>query len=154
MKDMYETISKIFSLEGAFLYECIADILMWVLVMFSVILCDLITGCRKNLAMGEKLRLSRALWAMMGKSVTYFSFIVMMVFVEHASKDTHHLEVLAILFVCFIEFCSIVSNILKMKGYDINLGAAIGVFAKKVFGLDKEDTNEILIKTKNKKEKK
>jgi phage-related holin len=146
MKGLYDTVSKMFAVMGVFVSDCIADIMPWLVVTFSVIICDLITGCRKSMIMGETIRFSRAFRATMGKMVTYFSFVVMMVFIEHASEDTNNLDKWAILFICFIEICSIISNILRPKGYDINVVGAIGLLAKKVFGLDKEDTNGIITK--------
>jgi phage-related holin len=137
-----------FAVMGVFVSECIADIMPWLAVTFSVIICDLITGCRKSMIMGEKIRFSRAFRATMGKMVTYFSFVVMMVFIEHASKDTNNIDKWAILFVCFIEICSIISNILKPKGYDINVVAAIGLLAKRIFGVDREETKGIITKDK------
>lgn len=86
----------------------------------------------------------------MGKMVTYFSFVVMVVMVNRAAGGSMHIDTYACLFVCFIEGCSIFSNILKPKGYNLNLAAAIALFSKKVFSVDKEDVNDIL----NKEEKK
>jgi len=102
--------------------------------------------------MGDKVRFSRAFRATMGKMVTYFSFVIMMVFIEHASQKLHSLDKWAILFVCFIEICSIMSNILKPKGYNFNVAAALGLFVKKAFGVDKEDAQGII--TKDKEDKK
>ena len=47
-----------------------------------------------------------------------------------------------------IEGCSIVGNILKPKGININVIGALGVFGKKVFKVDKEDVKEIIEKEK------
>lgn len=150
-KGMYDTVSKAFSVMGIFVMECIEDIMPWLVVMFSVIMCDLITGCRKSIIMGEKVRFSRAFRATMGKMVTYFSFVVMMVFIEHASENIHNIDKWAILFVIFIELCSIISNILRPKGYDLNVIAALSVLAKKLFNLDKEDTKDIIKKRRKEK---
>ena len=87
----------------------------------------------------------------MGKMVTYFSFVVMVVMVQKASCMSVRIDTYACLFICFIEGCSIISNILKPKGYNFNLAAAIGVFAKKVFSVEKEDVKEIIEKEEEKK---
>ena len=88
----------------------------------------------------------------MGKMVTYFSFVVMVVMIQKASEMSVCIDTYACLFVCFIEGCSIISNILKPKGYNFNLAAAIGVFAKKVFSVEKEDMKDVI--TKKEEEKK
>lgn len=147
-KGIYDTVSKAFSLMGIFIMDCIEDMLPWLVAMFSVIITDLITGCRKSILMGEKVRFSRAFRATMGKMVTYFSFIVMMVFIEHASDGVHNIDKWAILFVIFIELCSIISNMLRPKGYDFDVIGALSVLGKKLLSLDKEDTKDIIKKRK------
>ena len=54
----------------------------------------------------------------------------------------------------FIEFCSIISNILKPKGYNFNLLKALGLFGKKVLDVEKGDMNEIILKIRSNKMKK
>ena len=48
--------------------------------------------------------------------------------------------------VCFIEGCSIISNILKPKGYNINLVKMIAVIFSKKFDVAKQDVEEIIEK--------
>lgn len=96
--------------------------------------------------MNDHVRFSRAWRATMGKMVTYFSFVVMVVMIQRASGVSVRIDTYACLFVCFIEGCSIISNILKPKGYSFNLAGAIGVFAKKVFSVEKEDLKDIVTK--------
>lgn len=100
--------------------------------------------------MGEYVRFSRACRATMGKMVTYFSFVVMVVMINKSAGDSMRIDTYACLFVCFIEGCSIISNILKPKGYNFNLSAAIGVFARKIFSVGKEDINNIISKEEKK----
>lgn len=102
--------------------------------------------------MNEEVRFSGAIRRTMGKMVTYFAFVCMVVMINIASGDKWNIDIYSCLFVCFIEFCSIISNILKPKGYDFNILKALGVFCKKVFNVDKEDVSEII--TKDKEEKK
>lgn len=134
------------SIASNFIIDSLQLMIPWFIAMFCVIICDLITGVRKSKLMGEYVRFSRACRATMGKMVTYFSFVVMVVVVDKAAGGFIHIDTYACLFVCFIEGCSIVSNILRPKGYDLNLAAAIGVFAKKVFSVEKEDVNDIINK--------
>lgn len=131
---------------GSFIADSLVGVIPWLIAMFFVILCDLATGVRKSILMGEHVRFSRACRNTMGKAVTYFSFVVMVVMINIAAGGSIHIDTYACLFVCFIEGCSIISNILKPKGYDFNLIAAIGVLLKKVFSLEKSDTAEIITK--------
>lgn len=99
---------------------------------------------------GEHVRFSRAWRATMGKMVTYFSFVVMVVMVNRAAGGSLHIDTYACLFVCFIEGCSIISNILKPKGYNFNLAKAIGLFAKKALSIEKEEMEGVITKMRRK----
>lgn len=137
---------------SSFIIQSLEHMIPWLIVSFSVIICDLAFGVRKSLLMNEEVRFSGAIRRTMGKMVTYFSFVCMVVMINIASGDKWNIDICSCLFVCFIEFCSIISNILKPKGYDFNVLKALGIFCKKVFNVDKEDVSEII--TKDKEEKK
>ena len=72
----------------------------------------------------------------------------MVVMINIASGNKWNIDVYSCLFVCFIELCSIISNILKPKGYNFNLLKALGLFGKKVLDVEKEDMSEIITKDK------
>lgn len=131
-----------------FIMQSLEHMIPWLIVSFSVIICDLAFGVRKSLLMNEEVRFSGAIRRTMGKMVTYFAFVCMVVMINIASGDKWNIDIYSCLFVCFIEFCSIVSNILKPKGYDFNVLKALGIFCKKVFNVDKEDVSEIITKDK------
>lgn len=137
---------------SSFIIQSLEHMIPWLIVSFSVIICDLAFGVRKSLLMNEEVRFSGAIRRTMGKMVTYFAFVCMVVMINIASGGKWNIDIYSCLFVCFIEFCSIISNILKPKGYDFNILKALGVFCKKVFNVDKEDVSEII--TKDKEEKK
>lgn len=137
---------------SSFIIQSLEHMIPWLIVSFSVIICDLAFGVRKSLLMNEEVRFSGAIRRTMGKMVTYFAFVCMVVMINIASGGKWNIDIYSCLFVCFIEFCSIISNILKPKGYDFNVLKALGVFCKKVFNVDKEDVSEII--TKDKEEKK
>lgn len=152
-KAIHQATAGIFApIAGSFVIDSLQMMIPWLIVMFCVIVCDLITGVRKSLLIGEHVRFSRAWRATMGKMVTYFSFVVMVVMIQKASGMDVRIDTYSCLFVCFIEGCSIISNILKPKGYNFNLAAAIGVFAKKVFSVEGEELKDVI--TKDKEEKK
>ena len=123
---VHTTTGGFAAIATAFVAESLQNMIPWLIVSCAVILCDLLFGVRKSILMGEKVRFSRAIRATMGKMVT--------------------IDVYSCLLVCFIEGCSIVGNILKPKGININLIGALGVFGKKVFKVDKEDVKDIIEK--------
>lgn len=133
---------------SSFIIQSLEHMIPWLIVSFSVIICDLAFGVRKSLLMNEEVRFSGAIRRTMGKMVTYFAFVCMVVMINIASGDKWNIDIYTCLFVCFIEFCSIISNILKPKGYDFNVLKALGIFCKKVFNVDKEDVSEIITKDK------
>lgn len=133
---------------SSFIMQSLEHMIPWLIVSFSVIICDLAFGIRKSLLMNEEVRFSGAIRRTMGKMVTYFAFVCMVVMINIASGGKWNIDIYSCLFVCFIEFCSIVSNILKPKGYDFNVLKALGIFCKKVFNVDKEDASEIITKDK------
>lgn len=133
---------------SSFIMQSLEHMIPWLIVSFSVIICDLAFGVRKSLLMNEEVRFSGAIRRTMGKMVTYFAFVCMVVMINIASGGKWNIDIYSCLFVCFIEFCSIISNILKPKGYDFNVLKALGIFCKKVFNVDKEDVSEIITKDK------
>lgn len=152
-KAIHQATAGIFApIAGSFVIDSLQMMIPWLIAMFCVIICDLVTGVRKSLLVHEHVRFSRAWRATMGKMVTYFSFVVMVVMVNLAAGGSFHIDTYACLFVCFIEGCSIISNILKPKGYNLNVAGAVMVFCKKVFSVEKEDMEDIV--TKDKEEKK
>lgn len=151
-KAIHQATAGIFApIAGSFVIDSLQMMIPWLIAMFCVIICDLVTGVRKSLLMGEHVRFSRAWRATMGKMVTYFSFVVMVVMIQKASGMDVRIDTYSCLFVCFIEGCSIISNILKPKGYNFNLAAAIGVFAKKVFSVEGEELKDVITKEEEKK---
>lgn len=133
---------------SSFIAQSLEHMIPWLIVTFSVVVCDLAFGIRKSLLMGEEVRFSGAVRRTMGKMVTYFAFVCMVVMINIASGSKWNIDVYSCLFVCFIEFCSIISNILKPKGYNFNLLKALGLFGKKVLDVEKEDMSEIITKDK------
>lgn len=139
---------------SSFIAQSLEHMIPWLIVSFSVIICDLAFGVRKSLLMNEEVRFSGAIRRTMGKTVTYFAFVCMVVMINIASGDKWNIDIYSCLLICFIEFCSIISNILKPKGYDFDILKALGLFGKKVFNVDKEDISDIITKDKDKSDEK
>lgn len=139
------------SIATAFVSESLSHMIPWLIVSFFVIMADLTFGVRKSLLMGEKVRLSRAIRATMGKIVTYFAFVCAVCMITVAAKVDWKIDVYSCLLVCFIEGCSIIGNILKPKGISINMVGAARVFFKKVADVDNDDVRCILREDNNQK---
>ena len=148
---MKESVSNFFNglfgtFFSGFLLESLSHMLPWLVVSFAVIICDLCFGVRKALLMNEELRVSRAVRRTMGKMLTYFWFVCMACTIEVASGAMFSIDKWACLSVCFFEFCSIVSNILKPKGYKFNLRKLFALVVSKAVDESKEELEKIIEK--------
>lgn len=137
---------------GAFFTESISHMLPWLLVSFAVVLCDLIVGLRKSMILDEEIRFSSAVRRTMGKLLTYFSFCVMVAMIDVAAHGGGTIDKWACLLVCFIEFTSIISNLLRPKGYDVNLIKMLAIYINKSTGISKESIEESIEEVEGKKE--
>ena len=124
---------------AAFLNESIGHIIPWMVVTFFVILCDLVVGIRKSLLIGEEVRFSSACRRSIGKTVSYFTFVIMVAVIDVAAHGGGTIDKYACLLVCFIEGCSIINNILKPKGLAVDLNKLFGKVTEKKFGINMED---------------
>ena len=132
------------AIASAFIQESLSHMIPWLIVSCAVILCDLAFGIRKSMLMKEKIRFSSAARRTMGKMVTYFSFVCMVCMINVAAGNDYGIDKWSCLLVCFIEFCSIVSNILKPKGYSLNLKELVALLIGKVSNIDKKDIENII----------
>ena len=131
---------------AGFLQESIGHVIPWLIVAACVIVCDLVVGIRKSLMMGEQVRFSSACRRTLGKMVSYFMFVIMVSVIDVAANGGGVIDKWACLLVCFIEFSSIMSNILKPKGYDVNFAKLVAVVFGKRFDVAKKDVEEIFEK--------
>lgn len=149
-KAVHQFTASVFgTIASGFVIDSLQAMFPWLITMFSVIICDLAMGVRKSLLMNEKVRISRAIRATMGKMVTYFSFVVMVVFINKSAGGTMGIDVAGCLLVCGIEGISIIGNILKPKGYDIDLGRAITLVFNRTLHVAKEDMEEVVKKNED-----
>lgn len=131
---------------ATFLQESIGHMIPWLVATFFVIVCDLVVGLRKCLLMGEEVRFSSACRRTMGKMLSYFMFVIMVAVIDVAAHGGGVIDKWACLAVCLVEFSSICSNILKPKGYNINLVKLIAVVFGHKFNVAKNDIEEIIEK--------
>ena len=141
------------SIATAFVMESLEHMIPWLMVMFMVILTDLAFGVRKSMAMHEKVRFSRAVRCTMGKMVTYFAFVCMVCMMNVAMGGGMKIDMYSCLLVCFIEGCSIIGNILKPKGVDLNFVGMLRVMASKATKVDKKDMEGIITEHKKRRQK-
>ena len=134
------------ALATAFVQESLSHMIPWLIVTCAVIVCDLCFGIRKSMILGEDIRFSKAMRRTMGKMVTYFSFVCMVCMVSVAAGTDYGIDKWSCLLVCFIEFCSILSNILKPKGYSLNVKALTSVLLGKALQTDSQELNHIIEK--------
>lgn len=143
---LYQEITeKSFAVTGIFIVDCIGNIIPWLMAMFCAVLCDLLTGTYKALVLREEIRFSRMWRNTFGKMVTYFSFIVMVIFMQEASHSFFKsYDVLLIFFLIGLEVMSSASNILKTKGITLDFGAALKLLWSKLFNISKEEINDVI----------
>lgn len=133
-----------------FMEQSIHAMMPWLIVMFAVILCDFIAGIRKSLILKLEVRWSSAFRRTMGKMVTYFSFVMMIVLVNNASQDDWHLDKWMCLLVCLLEVISIFGNILKAKGLQLDTKAVLTLFFSKMLRVSREEVKDIVRETDEK----
>ena len=78
---------------SSFIMQSLEHMIPWLIVSFSVIICDLAFGVRKSLLMNEEVRFSGAIRRTMGKMVTYFAFVCMVVMINIASGDKWNIDI-------------------------------------------------------------
>lgn len=132
------------ALATAFVAESLSHMVPWLIASAAVILCDLCFGIRKSMMMGEEVRVSRAVRRTMGKMVTYFSFVCMVCMVSVAAGSDYGIDKWACLLVCGIEFMSIISNILKPKGYSLNVKAIVAAVFGRALGGSKKEYEDVI----------
>lgn len=135
------------SLASTFVIESLEHMIPWIIVTCAVILCDLVTGIRKSYLLGDKVRFSRALRATMGKMVTYFAFVVMVCMISVASGNSWKIDIYSCLLVCLIEGVSIIGNILKPKGYSVDMNKVLNLFGRKALKIE-ENISDCVTKDK------
>lgn len=127
-----------------FLQDTFKTMLPWIMVMLSVVTCDLIAGLRKSLKLGVHISWSMAFRETMGKMVVYVAFVLMVAMIDAASEHSFHIALWGCLFICALEGGSIISNILKPYGIDISPKTIVKLFSQKVANLSTEEADELV----------
>lgn len=103
----------------------------WLVAMTLVVVVDLLTGLRKCWMLGDAIRWSKGYRATLSKLVCYWAFACGAVMVQEACDNAYPIAMWACLSVIAIEGVSIVGNILKPHGIDINIANLIKAIGKK-----------------------
>lgn len=132
------------TLLGAFFLESVRHMVIWLIVMFAVVACDLVAKIAYLAKTGGKIRWSKGARETMCKMCTYFAAVMTasIICVALGKEDT--MERWVVIFICGIEGLSIVGNLLKMKGYRFDASAALRVALGRLFRIDKEETSDII----------
>lgn len=122
-----------------FLQDTVKTMMPWIIVMLSVVTCDLIAGIRKSLKLGVHVSWSMAFRETMGKMVVYVAFVMMVAFIDAATEHEFAIAKWGSLFICAIEGGSIISNLLKPYGVELSVRGIVSVFARRTFGEGAEE---------------
>ena len=150
----HQTSAGFAATASAFVVESIGLILPWLLVMGAVIVGDLIAGITKAIKLNEKVRFSRAVRDTLAKSCTYFAWVVMVCWVQVATGNDVPYAEYACMVVVFIEAVSVISNILKWHGYNLDFGKLVSIILAKKLGEDVHDMEGVVTQDKRKKGRK
>lgn len=128
----------------AFLQETIVIMIPWLMVMFAVIICDLVSGIRKSLKLKVPVSFTTACRATFGKMVTYFAFVLMVAMLDVASGGGYGIAKWACLAVSALEVGSVFSNILKPYGITLSLRGLLKIILAKATDSSVEDMDDIV----------
>lgn len=143
---MQATGAGLGSMFTPFVMDSIAAMLPWFMAMFAIIICDLVSGVAWRFKSGIRVRFSKAARDTMWKMSVYFFCVVAFCIIDKALVGDYNVNQWVCLIVCVIEGCSIISNILKWHGYNINFNKVIGIVLNKKYDVAIEDGEQIIEK--------
>ena len=139
----------VIALLSQFVIDVINAMAVWLIVMMSVIILDLVASLRKHAIMhDEEIHFSKGMRNTIGKIVLYFAWVVC-ASVLGVAYDNLDIVRMSVTFVIIIEGCSIINNILKPKGLSINLAKILLAWLVKVLKADKEMLSDCIEKDTN-----
>lgn len=121
-----------------FIEKSLAEIYVWLLVIFFVILADLCMGVYKCYKKGQIIRVSKGIRDTMGKIAAYFSFVVVAVFCEVVFAHPN-IDEWACGFIIGGEALSICGNYCKSQGYTFNVNKLFDTYGGKAKGIITKD---------------
>lgn len=133
------------AIAAAFVMQSLAPIIGWLFVMTAIVVCDLLTAGWRCVKTDEEFRFSKACRDTMAKIVVYYS-VVVAACLTGVAAEAPDIAKYTCLFICLIEFVSIIGNILKTHGIVISLNDVVKVFVRRTANIAKEDADEIFKK--------
>lgn len=132
MSSTHDAINGGFAVVVGHLYHHgVAHSLPWLVAMTAVVMVDLFAGLRRCWLVGEEIRWSKGFRATISKLITYWAFALGAVCVQEACDDVYPIAMWACLSVIAIEGMSILGNILKPHGINLNVVQLIKSIGKK-----------------------
>lgn len=123
---------------GAFVERSLAEIAVWLLVIFFIIMTDLLMGIYKCYKKNVNIRISKGIRDTMGKISAYFSFVVVAVFCEIVFEYPP-LGKIACGFIIGGESISIAGNYCKAHGYTLHVNKLFDFLGGKAKGIITKD---------------
>lgn len=105
---------------GSIYHQCVEQSMPWLVSMTLIVLVDLLTGLRKCWMMDDEIRWSKGFRATISKLVCYWSFAICACMVQVSCDNEYAIAKWACLVVIAIEGISIIGNVLKPHGVNIN----------------------------------
>lgn len=133
---------------GNIYQQGVAQSLPWLIAMTLVVCVDLAVALRRCWMTKEPIRWSKGFRATISKLVVYWAYSITAVMVQVACGNEYPLAMWACLSVIVIEFISIIGNILRAHGLELNVVNLFKSIGKKV------DVDMDGVVTKSKKTKK
>lgn len=127
-----------------FLQDTFKTMIPWIMVMLSVVACDLIAGIRKSLKLDVHVSWSMAFRETMGKMVIYVAFVLMVAMIDAASDHSFKIALWGCLLICALEGGSIISNLLKPYGIDITPKSIFKFFTERALHTTDEEAEELV----------
>lgn len=134
------------SIAVAFMHEAVTIMIPWLIVMVSIVLCDLIAGIRKSIKLGVHVSPSTAIRETMGKLLVYCGFVYTVCIVDVAEGGELNIAKWCCLIICALEIGSIFSNIFRPYGIDISLKGLIKLIGAKITNSTMEEMDEVVKK--------
>lgn len=145
MKDQLQMATNVVATNAAmaFFTESLRMMIPWMIVMVAIIVCDLFAGVRRRYLMNEKIRITKGARDTGSKIVTYSAIVAAMV-MWGVVAENQNIPYYTISGIYVFEGISIIGNLLKPKGYNLNASVIISLLAKKIFNIDKEYSTNLI----------
>lgn len=141
---VYISCSLVTPIALGFLQDTVKIMIPWIIVMVTIVICDLVAGIRKSLKLGVHVSPSTAIRETMGKLLVYCSFVLVVSMLNVASGDGLDIAKWFCLAISGLEIGSIISNILRPYGVTISLKGLLKFIMAKATQSSMEEMDEVV----------